>query len=147
MAQEPEVRIWEEHVDAAEARRTWEEQERLRLIAEQKPVREVVPQDRLLSAATQEALKMGIDIPKYKTALHEQLTAIRTSDLLAGTTTVVGIHWACYDVLANWIRAEQKALGVSIQRWPWGTWWTIRLMNFDSKTRMQSVTDIAMVMK
>lgn len=106
--------------------------------AETEPKR-IPTQEELLSPESQQLLKQGIDLAKYKVAFKEAMQAIRVTDALAGEHTMVNIHWSVHPALKNWLRAEYKDQRIS--PWPWGNWWEIRLTRFNRETK-QSETEI-----
>jgi hypothetical protein len=145
MGKEPEVRIWERTDLDIEEDLEWDETERERLIKEGKEgqIREIIPQESLLGDASKEALKLGINIPGFKAALKDQVLAMRVSDRLTGSKRIVEIHWACHELLQNWLRSEFPQ--VHFSRWPWGNWWVIRLTEYNPAKRSTEKTEISLV--
>ena len=131
---EPEIRQW-----------TRTELELEKLAQEREGMEAPARQEQLQSAATTEALKLGINIPGYKAALKDQVDAWRIADLLTGERHSIELHWTVYDLLQNWLRAEFP--GVRFGRWPWGNWWTLRLTYFNPVKRELEKTEISMVIK
>ena len=107
--------------------------------------KEILPQEAFMTEESKETLKLGINIPAYKRALKEQLISIEVGDRLSGESHRVALHWAVFDVLQNWLRAEFP--GRQFSAWPWGNWWTIRLSYYDPLRAVRETTEIAMVIK
>lgn len=106
---------------------------------------EILPQEAYVTEAARECLRLGINIPAYKKALKEYLNSVQVADLLTGEHHSVAIHWAVYDMLENWVKAEFPKNRLT--RWPWGNWWVVHLRYYNPVAQVLEKTEVALVVK
>lgn len=106
--------------------------------ARRRSVEKIPTQEQLLSPESQQLLKQGINLAKYKVAFKECMAATEIADRLTDDHTSVAIHWSLMGSLRNWLRSEFP--GRRIQEWPWGNWWEVRFSVFNRETKAMETT-------
>lgn len=136
MAKEPEVREFVVSLKDIEERM-------LKAVEDGNPLKHIATQQELFSDDSKKALQLGIDLPKYKAALKEQVDVWRIGDKLANTHHEIYIHWSVAPMVENWFRAEFP--GTRFRTWQWGNWWNVRFTRYNHEKLQTETTEVSLV--